>query len=213
MLQRCSKFQSECPDLWIRLPRHTWPKSWSSMEDSVVPPERNLYGHPLVDFLWERQFEDVALGLGWEKYRMGNVCLFKENKTFLIGLRGWSKISGKKQNTVLMWKKLVNNVDLDEPTPFLVHVYPRCTQRECKVNESIIDQYREMFESRISATATEKLPGWENTPKLLRGPTTWLDMLKSALKDFVIWRINRRSSCTKSLVLAWMTIVSCKYHT
>ena len=28
-----------------------------------------------------------------------------------------------------------------------------------------------MFESCISATATEKLPGWENTPKLLRGPT------------------------------------------
>ena len=23
-----------------------WPKSWSSMEDPVVPLERNLYGHP-----------------------------------------------------------------------------------------------------------------------------------------------------------------------
>ena len=34
------------------------------------------------------------------------------------------------------------------------------TQRECKPNE-IIEQYREMFESRISAGATEKLPGWE----------------------------------------------------
>ena len=30
------------PDIWIRLPRHTWPKSWSSMEDPVVPLERNL---------------------------------------------------------------------------------------------------------------------------------------------------------------------------
>ena len=38
--------KSECPDIWIRLPRHTWPKSWSSMEDQVVPLERNLYGHP-----------------------------------------------------------------------------------------------------------------------------------------------------------------------
>ena len=34
--------KSECPDIWIRLPRHTWPKSWSSMEDPVVPLERNL---------------------------------------------------------------------------------------------------------------------------------------------------------------------------
>ena len=39
--------KSECPDIWIRLPRHKWPKSWSSMEDPVVPLERNLHGHPL----------------------------------------------------------------------------------------------------------------------------------------------------------------------
>ena len=29
--------KSECPDIWIRLPRHKWPKSWSSVEDPVVP--------------------------------------------------------------------------------------------------------------------------------------------------------------------------------
>ena len=40
--------KSECPDIWIRLPRHKWPKSWSSIEDPVVPLERNLYGHPLA---------------------------------------------------------------------------------------------------------------------------------------------------------------------
>ena len=37
--------KSECPDIWIHLPRHKWPKSWSSMKDPVVPLERNLYGH------------------------------------------------------------------------------------------------------------------------------------------------------------------------
>ena len=42
---------SECPDIWIRLPRHKWPKSWSTMEDPVVPLERNLYGHPLEGLL------------------------------------------------------------------------------------------------------------------------------------------------------------------
>ena len=40
--------QSECPDILIRLPRHKWPESWSSMEHPVVPLERNLYGHPLA---------------------------------------------------------------------------------------------------------------------------------------------------------------------
>ena len=47
--------KSECPDIWIRLPRHKWPKSWSSMDDPVVPLERNLYGHPLAGLIWERE--------------------------------------------------------------------------------------------------------------------------------------------------------------
>ena len=59
--------KAECPDFWIRLSRHKWPKSWSNIEDPVVPLERNWYGHPLVGLLWERQFEEVLLGLGWEK--------------------------------------------------------------------------------------------------------------------------------------------------
>ena len=59
--------KSECPDIWIRLPRHKWPKSWSSMEDPLVPLERNLYGHPLAGLLWERQFEKILLKHGWEK--------------------------------------------------------------------------------------------------------------------------------------------------
>ena len=48
--------KSECPDIWIRLPKHKWPKSWSSMEDPVVLLERNLYGHPLAGLLRERRF-------------------------------------------------------------------------------------------------------------------------------------------------------------
>ena len=62
-----TQYQPGCPDMWIRLPRHKWPKSWSSMEDPVVPLERNLYGHPLAGLLWERQFEKILLKYGWEK--------------------------------------------------------------------------------------------------------------------------------------------------
>ena len=67
--------KSECPDIWIRLPRHKWPKSWSSMEDPVVPLERNLYGHLLAGPLWERQFEKILLKHGWEKIPNWE-CLF-----------------------------------------------------------------------------------------------------------------------------------------
>ena len=55
---------------------------------------------------------------------------------------------------------------LDEPTSFLRHVNLGCTQRECKPNEIIIKDHRKMFESLISAGATEKLSEWEKpSPK------------------------------------------------
>ena len=88
-------------------------------------------------------------------------------------------------------------VDLDKPTSFLDHVYLGCTQRECKENEKVIDEHRAMFESRIYAGATEKLPyqGVKNlTQRRSRDPTVWKDMPKNALKDISNWRTNRQSS-------------------
>ena len=68
-----------------------------------------------------------------------------------------ARMAGMKQSVVPMWKKLMKLVDLGEPTSFLDHEYLGYPQRECKPNENTIDQYRAMFESRISAAATEKL--------------------------------------------------------
>ena len=73
----------ECPDVWIRLPRRKWPKSRSSMEDPVVPLERNLYGHPLAGLLWERQFEKILLKYGWEKVSNWE-CLFVHRQKGLL---------------------------------------------------------------------------------------------------------------------------------
>ena len=72
------------------------------------------------------------------------------------------KLAGKKQNIDPMWKVLNKEVDLGEPTSFLDHVYLGCTQRQCEISNDIVDNYRKMFESRISAGATEKLPCSEN---------------------------------------------------
>ena len=55
---------SECPAVWIRLPRHKLPKSWSNNEDLVVLLERNFYGHPLVGHLKERLFEEILFEVG-----------------------------------------------------------------------------------------------------------------------------------------------------
>ena len=91
--------KSECPDIWIRLPRHKWPKSWSSMEDPFVPLERNLYGHLLAGLLWERQFEKILLKHGWEKIPNWE-CLFvhREKGLFLTVYKDDIKLTGKKQN-------------------------------------------------------------------------------------------------------------------
>ena len=70
------------------------------------------------------------------------------------------KMAGKKKMAP-MWKKLMKNVDIDEPTSFLDQVYLGCTQRERKPNETVIEQFSKMFESRISAGATEKLLVWQ----------------------------------------------------
>ena len=66
-----------------------WPISWSSMEDPVVPLERNLYGHLLAGLLWERQFEKIPLQHGWEKVSNWE-CLFvhREKRVILISVCG-----------------------------------------------------------------------------------------------------------------------------
>ena len=144
--------KSECPNIWIRLPRHKLPKSWSSMEDAVVHLERNLYGHPLPGLLWERQFEKILLKHGREKIP-NSECLFvhREKGLFSSVYVDDIKLAGKKQNIDPMWKVLNKEVDLGEPTSFRDHVYLGCTQRQCAISKDIVDNYRTMFESRISA--------------------------------------------------------------
>ena len=87
--------KSECPDIWIRLSRHKWPKSWSSMEDPVVPLERNLYGHPSARLFWEKQFEKILLKYGWDKIPNWECHLFHREKIILICVCGRHKIGWK----------------------------------------------------------------------------------------------------------------------
>ena len=155
--------KSECPDFWIRLPRHKWTKSWSSMEDPVVRLERNLYGDTLTGLLWERQFEKILLEHEWAKVPYWE-CLFvhREKRLFLSVFVDDIKLAGKKQTIGLMWKVLNKEVDLGDPTSFLDHEYLDCTKRQCETSKDIVDNHRIMFESRISAAATENYQAWKN---------------------------------------------------
>ena len=77
-----------------------------------------------------------------------------------------------------MWNLLNKEFDLGEPTSFLDHVYLGCTQRQCQISIYIVDNYRTMFESRISAGGVEKLPFSQN----LRISSWYYDMAGHAKK-------------------------------
>ena len=77
-----------------------------------------------------------------------------------------------------MWKLLDKKVDLGEPTSFLDHVHLECTQRPCEMSKDIVDNYRTMFESRISSGRVEKLP----FPQHLRISSWSYDMAGHARK-------------------------------
>ena len=96
---------------------------------------------------------------GWEKVQNWE-CLFVHDQKglFLSVYVDDIKLAGKKQNIDALWKVLNKEVDLGEPTSFLDHVYLGCIQRQSEISKDIVDNYRTMFESRISARGNEKLP-------------------------------------------------------
>ena len=99
-------------------------------------------------------------------------CLLvnREKGLFLSVYVDFMKLAGKKQNIDPMWEILMKDVDLGEPTSFPDHVYLGCTQRECQTSEDMVDNYRNMFESRISVGAVEKLP---STGRLDANISSW----------------------------------------
>ena len=93
-----------------------------------------------------------------------------------------SKWLERQHNIAPMRKKLMQLVDLDEPTPFLDHAYLGCTQRECKPNETVTDEYRKCSSHEFLLPQVKNYQDGRNfTQKLLRGHTTWKDIRKSAL--------------------------------
>ena len=114
------------------------------------------------------------------------------------------KLAGKKQNINPMWKVLNKEVDLGEPTSFLDHVYLGCTQRKCKISKDIVDNYRTMFESRIS-TATEKYFA-RKICVFLHGLMMWKVMQSNVWSDIANWVKEQLNSYTKSQLHALTTI-------
>ena len=150
MLPDCSKF-------WIRLPRHKWPKSWANIEDPVVPLERNLYVHPLAGLLWKDNSEKLCENLDGRKYRIGNVCLFIENKCYSCQ-KMW--MTSKRLERSRIWlpcgKRRRKMWIVTNPHHFLTMYALDVLSVNVNRMKQLMNNTRRCL---ISAGATEKLPG------------------------------------------------------
>ena len=144
--------KSECPDISIF---HLDTSGWKI--------QSFLLTEICMVILWQDCYEKILLKYGWETVSKWEfLFVHREKGLFLSVYVDDIKLAGKKQNINPMWKVLKKEVDLGEPTSLLHHVYLGCTQRQCEMSKDIVDDHRTMFESRISAGATEKLPCSEN---------------------------------------------------
>ena len=141
-----------------------------------------------------------------ETTELGMLFCASSARSVLIGVDD-IKTAGKKQDLCPTRKKLMKLVHQWEPTSFLDHVYLECTQREWKSNDTIVNEHRKMFESRIFGGATEKLTGWEKSRAKTVSWST-VSWPKNALRDFANWKTKRQNSCTKARLLAWMITIS-----
>ena len=165
---------SECPEIWIRQPKHKWPKSWSTMEDPVVPRERNLYGHPLAGLLWERQFENILLEHVWKKVPSCECLFVKREKTVLVLVCRRNKTGWEEEKVDPLWKVLVQDVDLRELTSFVDHVYSGCTQRECQTSKDIVDMVLRYGRSCKEMRGKKLRTGEQNNPATVQSRNTML---------------------------------------
>ena len=164
MHRRYWKFHSlNVQMFWIRLPKHKLAQimvqygrpSSSSWADSVW----SSFGRTSVgEAIRESSIKNTV---GW-RFPIGNAYWYTVKKGYSY-LCMWMTSNWLERNNInLMWKVLHKEVHLGEPTSFLDHVYLGCTQRQCKISKDIVDNYRTMFESRISAGGVEKLPFPQN---------------------------------------------------
>ena len=88
------------------------------------------------DYYGKGNSRKFCLKYGWEKVPNWE-CLIvhREKGLFLSVYVDDIEMAGKKQHLDPMWKILMKDVDLGEPTSFFDNVYLGCTQRECKAKQ------------------------------------------------------------------------------
>ena len=202
--------RSECPDIWISPPRHKWPKSWSSLEDPVVPLERKLYGILWKDCRGEGNLRKSYWNTVGRRFPIGNASSHTVKKDYSY-LCMWMTSNWLERNKTLIrcGKYSIKKSIWENQHHSLIMYTLGCTQWQCEISKDIVDNYRTMFESRTSAGATEKLPCSENM-RISSWSCDMEVMPRSVWNDIVSWQIKRLNNSTKYQLDALMTIISKK---
>ena len=81
--------------------------------------------------------------------------------------------------------------------------------KDTEICKDFVDNYRNLFESRMSAGGVEKLPSSENLKHTFHlGPMTWKVMQRSAWKDIANWQTKKLNNYTQSQLHVLTTISS-----
>ena len=86
--------KSECTDVWIRVARHKCQNQGTELKIPWYLLNETFHGHPLAGLLWERQFEEALLELGWEKIPNWE-CMFFHRKQRLCSFCMWHLMVSK----------------------------------------------------------------------------------------------------------------------
>ena len=142
---------------------HTW-KTQSFLLNEI------LYAHPFAGLLWEGRFEEVLLGLGWDKVPNWKWLFGQRRQRFvLVGVRRWFWNGWKTAEHGSIVEEIDGTCWSWRTTSFLDHVYLGCTQRECNPNEDSVSQHRDEF---LLPQLKNYQCGRNLTQKLSCGPAT-----------------------------------------
>ena len=200
--------KSECTDFSIRPLKHKWPKSWSSVEDPVVPLERTLYGHPLAGTLWDRLWK-----YGWEE-SPGWECFFVAEKKDYSCLCMWTVFNWLGRNKSLtqcgknLWKKSIWESQHHSLTMFIwvaLNEHAKRAKILWKITETCLNP-----ESLLGLSKRQLCSG-----KLVANISSWSfdtesHAKKCAERYIASWRTKQLNSYTKSQHHALMTERNCE---
>ena len=130
-----------------RSSRSSWKESvWSSFGRTVM--EKTIWENP------------IATRFG-EGFPIGNASSYTVKRLFFIGVCGWHKLAGKRQYQSDVESTQKNLIWENQHLSWIMFTWG-VLKDKFEISKDIVENYRAMFELRISAGGTEKIPYSEN---------------------------------------------------